>query len=319
MNEVLEQIQKIGIVPVVVLEDAKDAAPLAKALCEGGLPCAEVTYRTAAAEESIRIMTSEFPEMLVGAGTVLTPEQVDGAVNAGAKFIVSPGLNPRVVRHCIEKGIPVTPGTSNPSDVEQALELGLDVVKFFPAEASGGLNMIKSMAAPYTNVKFMPTGGISAKNLNEYLAFPKILACGGSWMVKGDLIRAGAFDKITEMTREAVMTMLGFELRHVGINCENEDEADRTAQAFASVFGFEKKAGNSSIFAGTAIEALKQPYLGAKGHIAIGTNNVVRAVNYLETQGVVFDMDTAKYKNGVMTAIYMKEEIGGFAVHLVQK
>lgn len=319
MNEVLEQIQKIGIVPVVVLEDAKDAAPLAKALCEGGLPCAEVTYRTAAAEESIRIMTSEFPEMLVGAGTVLTPEQVDGAVNAGAKFIVSPGLNPRVVRHCIEKGIPVTPGTSNPSDVEQALELGLDVVKFFPAEASGGLNMIKSMAAPYTNVKFMPTGGISAKNLNEYLAFPKILACGGSWMVKGDLIRAGAFDKITELTREAVMTMLGFELRHVGINCENEDEADRTAQAFASVFGFEKKAGNSSIFAGTAIEALKQPYLGAKGHIAIGTNNVVRAVNYLETQGVVFDMDTAKYKNGVMTAIYMKEEIGGFAVHLVQK
>lgn len=319
MNEVLEQIQKIGIVPVVVLEDAKDAAPLAKALCEGGLPCAEVTYRTAAAEESIRIMTSEFPEMLVGAGTVLTPEQVDGAVNAGAKFIVSPGLNPRVVRHCIEKGIPVTPGTSNPSDVEQALELGLDVVKFFPAEASGGLNMIKSMAAPYTNVKFMPTGGISAKNLNEYLAFPKILACGGSWMVKGDLIRAGAFDKITEMTREAVMTMLGFELRHIGINCENEDEADRTAQTFASVFGFEKKAGNSSIFAGTAIEALKQPYLGAKGHIAIGTNNVVRAVNYLETQGVVFDMDTAKYKNGVMTAIYMKEEIGGFAVHLVQK
>lgn len=319
MNEVLEQIQKIGIVPVVVLEDAKDAAPLAKALCEGGLPCAEVTYRTAAAEESIRIMTSEFPEMLVGAGTILTPEQVDGAVNAGAKFIVSPGLNPRVVRHCIEKGIPVTPGTSNPSDVEQALELGLDVVKFFPAEASGGLNMIKSMAAPYTNVKFMPTGGISAKNLNEYLAFPKILACGGSWMVKGDLIRAGAFDKITEMTRDAVMTMLGFELRHVGINCENEDEADRTAQAFASVFGFEKKAGNSSIFAGTAIEALKQPYLGAKGHIAIGTNNVVRAVNYLETQGVVFDMDTAKYKNGVMTAIYMKEEIGGFAVHLVQK
>lgn len=319
MNEVLEQIQKIGIVPVVVLEDAKDAAHLAKALCEGGLPCAEVTYRTAAAEESIRIMTSEFPEMLVGAGTVLTPEQVDGAVNAGAKFIVSPGLNPRVVRHCIEKGIPVTPGTSNPSDVEQALELGLDVVKFFPAEASGGLNMIKSMAAPYTNVKFMPTGGISAKNLNEYLAFPKILACGGSWMVKGDLIRAGAFDKITEMTREAVMTMLGFELRHIGINCENEDEADRTAQTFASVFGFEKKAGNSSIFAGTAIEALKQPYLGAKGHIAIGTNNVVRAVNYLETQGVVFDMDTAKYKNGVMTAIYMKEEIGGFAVHLVQK
>lgn len=319
MNEVLEKMQKIGIVPVVVLNDAKDAAPLAKALCEGGLPCAEVTFRTEAAEESIRIMTTEFPQMLVGAGTVLTTEQVDRAVGAGAKFIVSPGLNPKVVKYCIEKGVPVTPGTSNPSDVEQAIELGLDVVKFFPAEAAGGLNMIKSMAAPYTNMKFMPTGGINAKNINSYLAFPKILACGGSWMVKGDLVAAGEFDKITELTREAVMTMLGFELKHVGINCADEDEADKTAGTFASIFGFEKKTGNSSVFAGTAVEAMKSPYLGAKGHIAIGTNNVERAVNYLETQGVEFNMESAKYKNGSMTAIYLKDEIGGFAVHLVQK
>lgn len=319
MNAVLEQLQKIGIVPVVVLDDAKDAEPLAKALCEGGLPCAEVTFRTEAAEESIRIMTEKFPEMLVGAGTVLTTEQVDRAVDAGAKFIVSPGLNPKVVKYCIEKGIPVTPGTSNPSDVEQAIELGLDVVKFFPAEAAGGLNMIKSMAAPYTNMMFMPTGGINAKNLNEYLAFPKILACGGSWMVKGDLVKAGEFDKITELTKEAVMTMLGFELKHVGINCADADEAERTAQTFDDIFGFTKKVGNSSVFAGTAVEAMKTPYLGANGHIAIGTNSVLRAVNYLETQGVEFDMETAKYKNGKMTAIYMKKEIGGFAVHLVQK
>lgn len=319
MNEVLEKIQKIGIVPVVVLDDAKDAAPLAKALCDGGLPCAEVTFRTAAAEESIRIMSTEFPEMLVGAGTVLTTEQVDRAVAAGAKFIVSPGLNPKIVKYCIEKGVPITPGTSNPSDVEQAIELGLEVVKFFPAEAAGGLNMIKSMAAPYTTMKFMPTGGINAKNINSYLAFPKILACGGSWMVKGDLVAAGEFDKITELTREAVMTMLGFELKHIGINCENEEEADRTAARFASLFGFEKKAGNSSVFAGTAVEAMKSPYLGAKGHIAIGTNSVLRAVNYLESQGVEFNMESAKYKNGMMTAVYMKEEVAGFAVHLVQK
>jgi 2-dehydro-3-deoxyphosphogluconate aldolase/(4S)-4-hydroxy-2-oxoglutarate aldolase len=319
MNEVLQKIQKIGIVPVVVLHDAKDAAPLAKALCEGGLPCAEVTYRTAAAEESIRIMTTEYPDMLVGAGTVLTTEQVDTAVAAGAKFIVSPGLNPKIVKYCIEKGIPVTPGTANPSDVEQAIELGLEVVKFFPAEAAGGLNMIKSMAAPYTNMKFMPTGGISAKNLNDYLAFPKILACGGSWMVKDDLVKAGKFDEITRLTREAVMTMLGFELRHVGINCENEGEASKTAQAFERIFGFEKKEGNSSVFAGTAVEAMKTPYLGAKGHIAIGTNNVLRAMNYLESQGVEFDMNTAKYNGEKLMAVYMKEEISGFAVHLVQK
>lgn len=320
MNEVLQKIQKIGIVPVVVLNDAKDAAPLAKALCDGGLPCAEVTFRTEAAEESIRIMTTEYPDMLVGAGTVLTTEQVDRAVGAGAKFIVSPGLNPKVVKYCIDKGIPVTPGTANPSDVEQAIELGLEVVKFFPAEAAGGLNMIKSMAAPYTNMKFMPTGGINAKNINEYLAFPKILACGGSWMVKGDLVAAGEFDKITELTREAVMTMLGFELRHIGINCDSAEEATETAGAFASMFGFAAKEGNSSVFAGNAIEAMKSPYLGAKGHIAIGTNSIERAVNYLESvQGVEFDTETAKYKGDKMVAIYMKKEIGGFAVHLVQK
>lgn len=203
MNEVLKQIEKIGIVPVVVLNDAKDAEPLGKALCEGGLPCAEVTFRTDAAEESIRIMAEKFPEMLVGAGTVLTIEQVDRAVNAGAKFIVSPGLNPKVVAYCVEKGIPVTPGTANPSNVEQAIELGLDVVKFFPAEQAGGLAYIKAIAAPYTGMKFMPTGGINANNVKEYLACDKILACGGSWMVKGDLVKAGEFDKITELVREA--------------------------------------------------------------------------------------------------------------------
>ena len=190
MNKVLEEFSKIGIIPVIALDHVEDAAPLAKALCDGGLPCAEVTFRTAAAEESIRIMSEQFPEMLVGAGTVLTTEQVDRAVNAGAKFIVSPGLNPKVVKYCVDKGIPVTPGCSNPSDVEVAIELGLEVVKFFPAEAAGGLNMIKSMAAPYTKMKFMPTGGINAKNLTNYLDFKKIIACGGSWMVNKDMIAA---------------------------------------------------------------------------------------------------------------------------------
>ncbi len=204
MNAVLEQIQALGIVPVVVLDDAKDARPLAKALCAGGLPCAEVTFRTAAAEESIRIMAQEFPDMLVGAGTVLTTEQVDCAVAAGAKFIVSPGLNPRIVKYCVEKGIPITPGCSNASDIEQALEHGLEVVKFFPAELAGGLKMIKALAGPYVGVKFMPTGGINASNVREYLAYNRIIACGGSWMVKGDLIKAGDFEKITELTKEAV-------------------------------------------------------------------------------------------------------------------
>lgn len=204
MNEILTKLQETGIVPVVVLDDAKDAEPLAKALCDGGLPCAEVTFRTPAAEESIRIMTEKFPDMFVGAGTVLTTEQVDRAVAAGAKFIVSPGLNPKIVKYCVEKGITITPGCANPSDVEQALEYGLNVVKFFPAEQAGGLAYIKAIAAPYVDVKFMPTGGINPQNVKDYLAYDRIVACGGSWMVKGDLIKSGNFEKITELVREAV-------------------------------------------------------------------------------------------------------------------
>lgn len=204
MNEILKQIEKIGIVPVVVLDDPKDAEPLAEALCSGGLPCAEVTFRTPAAAQSIRIMSEKFPHMLIGAGTVLTTEQVDSAVDAGAKFIVSPGLNPRIVKYCTERNIVITPGCANPSDVEQAIENGLDVVKFFPAEQAGGLAYIKAIAAPYTGIKFMPTGGINPKNVREYLAYDHILACGGSWMVKGDLIRDGKFDEIRELVKEAV-------------------------------------------------------------------------------------------------------------------
>ena len=202
MSTIIEQFKKIGIIPVVVLDDAKDAAPLAKALCEGGLPCAEVTFRTAAAEETIRIMSTEYPEMLVGAGTVLTVEQADRAIAAGAKFIVSPGLNPEVVKHCLEKGVPITPGVQTPTEIEMALGLGLTTVKFFPAEPAGGLKMIKAVAAPYVNVNFMPTGGINASNVVEYLKYDRIVACGGSWMVKKDLIAAGEFEKIKEMTKE---------------------------------------------------------------------------------------------------------------------
>ena len=201
---VTETIQKMGVVPVVVLNDAKDAAPLAKALCEGGLPCAEVTFRTDAAEESIRIMATEFPEMFVGAGTVLTISQVDRAVAAGAKFIVSPGFDPEIVDYCLSKEIPVFPGCITPSEVSQAVKRGLKVVKFFPAEQFGGVATIKALAAPFTGVKFMPTGGVNAKNLESYLSCDKIVACGGSWMVKGDLVKAGKFDEIKALVEEAV-------------------------------------------------------------------------------------------------------------------
>lgn len=207
MNQILEKISEIGILPVVVLEDAKDAKPLAKALCNGGLPCAEVTFRTKAAKESIQIMRKEFPDMLVGAGTVLSVEQVDEALEAGAQFIISPGFDEDVVKYCIEKNMPVTPGTCTPSDVQKCYRLGLDVVKFFPAQAAGGLKMIKSIAAPYTQMKFIPTGGINVDNMKEYLEYDRILAIGGSWMVKSDLIQNGDFDQIETLTAKAVQAL----------------------------------------------------------------------------------------------------------------
>ena len=203
MNEVLMKIGQMGIVPVVVLNDVKNAVPLAQSLINGGLPCAEVTFRTEVAQQSIAEISKNFPQMFVGAGTVLTTEQVDRAVDAGAKFIVSPGFNPKVVEYCIKKGYPVTPGIMTPTELEMALEFGLDVVKFFPAENAGGLKMIKAMAAPYTKMKFMPTGGINPQNVREYLQCDKILACGGSWMVKGDLINSGNFAEIEKLTKEA--------------------------------------------------------------------------------------------------------------------
>lgn len=204
MEDLIKKISDIGVVPVIKIDNAKDAIPLAVALKKGGLCCAEVTFRTDAAEEAIRLISSEYPDFLVAAGTVLTPKQADAAMAAGASFIVSPGLNPIVVKHCIEKGYPIIPGVCTPSEVEQAMSLGLTYLKFFPAEAAGGVKMIKAMAAPYTKIKFMPTGGIGPKNLAEYLNCKAIFACGGSWMVPGDMITDGKFDEIEKLTHEAV-------------------------------------------------------------------------------------------------------------------
>lgn len=204
MDNRLEELRKTGIVPVVVIDDAKDALKLGKALLDGGIACAEVTFRTEAAEEAIRILSESYPNMLVGAGTVLTIEQVNRAVKAGAKFIVSPGINPKVVEYCVNNDILIIPGTANPSNVETALEYGLKVVKFFPAEQAGGLNYIKAISAPYSGVMFMPTGGINQNNVSEYLKYDRIIACGGSWMVKKDFIKDGKFDEITRLTREAL-------------------------------------------------------------------------------------------------------------------
>jgi 2-dehydro-3-deoxyphosphogluconate aldolase/(4S)-4-hydroxy-2-oxoglutarate aldolase len=320
MNAIIESLGKTGIIPVIKIDDAANAVPLAKALEAGGIPCAEVTFRTAAGEEAIRRIHAEVPGVLLGAGTVLTTEQADRAIGAGAQFIVSPGFNPKVVSHCIQKGIPVVPGCSNPSDIEQALELGLDVVKFFPAEQAGGLDYIKAISAPYPNLKFMPTGGINQTNLGKYIAFDKIVACGGSWMAGADLINAGEFDKIRALCREAILTLLGFSMVHVGINTPNEEAALKAATFFSALFGFTNRDGTASLFSSDGIEIIKSKGLGANGHIAIGTLSLPRAIAYFERQGVAFNRDSIKTDaKGNMTVIYFQEEIAGFAVHLAQK
>lgn len=208
MDKIFEEMKKYKIVPVIVIDDAEDAENLSDALCEGEIPVAEVTFRTEAAVETIRRMSRRHPDMLVGAGTVLTKEQVDRASDAGAKFIVTPGLNPEIVRYCQERNVPVCPGVATPSEVEKAMSLGLDLVKFFPAEPLGGIKMLKAISAVYSNVYFMPTGGINGENISDYLAMDRVAACGGSWMVKKDLIKTGEFDQIKNKVRELAETLV---------------------------------------------------------------------------------------------------------------
>lgn len=315
MNEVLQKIYDIGIVPVIAIEDADKAVPLAKALVAGGLPAAEVTFRTEAAEEAIRRIVAEVPEMLVGAGTVLTKEQADRAIAAGVKFIVSPGFNPEITKYVIDKGMLMMPGTATPGEMEQAMSMGLNVVKFFPAEQNGGIAKIKAVAGPYANLRWMPTGGVNAKNLLDYLSFNKIIACGGTWMVNKQLIDSENWAEIERLTREAVNTMMGFEVKHVGLNTENAEEAMKAAKLFGAMFGFDIAEGNSSIFVGNkSVEIMKSNYLGKNGHIAIGTNTLPRAIAYFKSKGIAFREETITAK-----AAYFADEIAGFAIHLVQK
>lgn len=315
-SEVVKRIHDLGILPVIAIEDADKAVPLAKALCEGGLPAAEITFRTACAKEAIMRIRKELPDMLVGAGTVLTKEQVDDALEAGVEFIVTPGFNPEIVKYAISKGAIIMPGTATPGEMEQAMSLGLEIVKFFPAEQNGGVAKLKAVSAPYSKLKFIPTGGVNANNLVDYIRFPKIVACGGTWMVKKDLIEAENWAEIKRLTEEAVRSMLGLEFVHMGINCQNEDEAIKAAELIKAMFGFDYSNGNSSIFTmGRSVELCKTPKHGKFGHIAIATNSIDRAAAYFKAKGFEL-LDESTISKGM---VYFKDEFMGFGVHLVQK
>ena len=319
MDARIKELYRIGIVPVVALDDAADALPLGAALKKGGVSAIEVTFRTAAAADAIRLLTREMPELLVGAGTVLTKAQADAAIEAGAKFIVSPGFQPELVSYVLSKGVPMCPGTATPGEMEQAMALGLSAVKFFPAEQNGGAPMLKALSAPYRDLLFMPTGGVKLENLRNYLALDQVFACGGTWLATKDDIKAKAFDKITARTREAVKTMLNFRIKHVGINSKDEAEAKKTATLLCSIFDFDYNDTELSVFTGTAVEVMKFMGRGSLGHIAIGADNVDRAEYYLRQRGFSFDESTRRVDaSGRTTFLYLKDEIGGFAFHLTK-
>ncbi len=315
----LKRLANACIVPVVVLDDAKDAVPTAKVMLASGIDVMEITFRTAAAEDSIRAVAQNCPDMLVGAGTVITLEQCKRAVDAGAKFIVSPGFDREVVQWCVENGIAVTPGCVTPSEIMAAMKLGLQVVKFFPANVYGGLSAMKSLAAPFGKIKFIPTGGVNPQNLSEYFAAPYVHAVGGSWICPKAEINAGNFETIGRLCAEARRIALGYEVAHVGINCADAEASNEACVQLGRAFGFAMKAGSSSNFSGSQIEVMKSPYLGANGHIAVRTNKIGCAIADLEKRGFTVDMETAKYKGDQMIAVYLKQEFGGFAVHLLQK
>lgn len=319
--DVLERIGLAGLVPVVVVDNAEDAVPAAHALLKAGLDVMEITMRTPAGIQAIKNVRSAVPEMLVGAGTVLTLDKCKESAAAGAQFIVSPGFDADIVRWCVGNKVPVTPGCVTPTEIQQALAEGLTTVKFFPADVYGGVSAMSALSGPFKSagVRFIPTGGVNNDNLAEYADKPFIHAVGGGWLCKTADIANHNFDAITEAVRKAIDVLLGFEVVHIGINLESPEESLRVCHQFSQAFNFPLKEGNSSNFAGPAIEVLKSKYLGSMGHIAIKTNKISRAVHYLAKRGFEMDMDTAKFKGSDMIAVYLKDEFGGFAVHLLQK
>ena len=318
-SEIFEFFHNLGIVPVVKIDDTAKAEKLAEAMIKGGIPCAEVTFRTDAAEEAIRRMTTAFPEMIVGAGTVLNKETAERAVKAGAKFIVSPGLDEGTVRWCQENGIPVTPGVSSASEIQKGVNLGLKVLKFFPAESSGGVKMLKDLGGPFPQVKFMTTGGINTANLEEYARAKNVLAVGGSWMVKADLINEDKWDEIEALCREAVTKLQGFELAHFGINAKCKDCAEAMTKKFGA-FGMIPSATSKSFFMDKSIEIMNENGRGTHGHIGYKVNNVQRAMNYVKNLGYTIAEDSYTYDaSGKVKFFYVNEEIGGFAIHFMAK
>ncbi|MBO4217841.1 MAG: bifunctional 4-hydroxy-2-oxoglutarate aldolase/2-dehydro-3-deoxy-phosphogluconate aldolase [Clostridia bacterium] len=318
MNEILKKLYLDGMVPAVKVENAETAVPAAKALYAGGIRNIEITFRTAAAEKAIYEIADKCPEMTVGAGTVLTAEQANAAKNAGARFIVAPGYNPKTVGWCLENGITVIPGCSCCSDIEFALEAGLEAVKLFPAEQLGGLAYIKALSGPYSKMRYLPTGGVNLDNVGDYAGNPKVLAAGGSFIAPQDALANGDYARITALAEETVKRIHGFKFRHLGINCADGDEAALTAARLNTLLGLENDDRGGAIFTAGIFEIIKKKGRGEKGHIAVSCNNCDRAAEYIKRHGGGLIEESCEYgPDGRLKVAYLDEEFAGFALHII--
>ena len=315
-ENVLDRIALTGIVPVLTIQDAARAVPTVQAILAGGIDAVEIAFRTPAAAESIARAAREVPEMLVGAGTVLSLENAEEAVAAGARFLVAPGFNPKVAGWCCEHGVPFIPGCSTASEIEAAREMGYRRLKFFPAASAGGVATLHDFAGPYTDVSFMATGGITPENLSEFLAQKNVYAVGGGWLASPAAIAAGDWAQITANCRSAVRRMHGFALQHVGINTASAAEGERVAKLLSAMFDLPLEDRPDSCFVGSGFEVMKQPGLGTNGHIAIACNDVGRAAAWLEKQGFAFRSEGRVEDASGLVCLYLRSEIAGFALHL---
>lgn len=317
----MERLRLEGLTPVIEIDKIEHALPTADAIVSGGLNVMEITLRTEAGLGSIEKIKKERPDIILGAGTVLTDEQCYQSIEAGADFIVSPGFDANLVRICQEKNVVAVPGCVTPTEIQAALRMGLTTVKFFPSQAYGGIPTMKSLYGPFASagIRFIPTGGINPKNLPEYASQSFIHAMGGTWFCRAADIANKEFAKITSLVKQAIDILLGFELAHVAINADSAVEAEKVAIDLNRAFGFEINDGNSSMMVDSFFELMKIPFRGTHGHVAIRTNNIDRAQYYLEKRGFKFDHDSEKIKNDKRVAIYLEDEFGGLAIHLLQK
>lgn len=319
-NDIFETIASYGIVPLVTLEDENDAIPLAKALVKGGIPIAEVTFRTDKAQECIKRIATEVPEMIVGSGTVHTVEQAKQTVANGGKFVITPGFNREVVAYCVENNIPVCPGCVAPSDIEEAINFGLKTVKFFPAEAYGGIKTLKALSAPFAGIKFVPTGGVNANNLLDYLSLDNVAACGGSFVPSPNLVKAKDFDAIANECKTLMSRVFDFTIGHIGINADTKENAEYINKEFTNLFDTSSFETDMAIFNGNLTEIMKKPFLGEKGHICVDTRDLPRAMSMLKRKGITFNENYMFYNNkGKLITAYLNKEIAGFALHIRQK